>query len=79
MTAVVKSGKPFVKIVMLDNFAPGKIDKAITILKKNGFKIEISGGIKPQNFLKYQRKGVDYYSIGMLTHSYNSVDFSLDF
>jgi nicotinate-nucleotide pyrophosphorylase (carboxylating) len=79
VNAVVKLGKPLVKVVMLDNFPPGKIDEAIAILKGNGFKIEISGGIKPQNFIKYQRKGVDYYSIGMLTHSYNSVDFSLEF
>jgi nicotinate-nucleotide pyrophosphorylase (carboxylating) len=79
VSTVVKWGKPLVKVVMLDNFPPGKIKKAIAILKGNGFKIEISGGIKPQNFIKYQKKGVDYYSIGMLTHSYNSVDFSLEF
>lgn len=79
INSVVKSGKGIVKIVMLDNFKPEQLNRAINILKKNGFKIEVSGGINPQNFEKYQRKGINYFSIGMLTHSYDSVDFSLEF
>lgn len=71
--------KGIVKIVMLDNFKPKQIDSAVHILKPLGFKIEISGGVNEHNFSSYQRKGVDYYSIGMLTHSYKSTDFSLDF
>ncbi|MEO8514780.1 MAG: carboxylating nicotinate-nucleotide diphosphorylase [Ignavibacteria bacterium] len=76
---VVKYGKGLVEIVMLDNFKPGNIDRAIKILKNNGFKIELSGGINMRNFGRYQRKGVDFYSIGALTHSYKSSDFSLEF
>ena len=79
INSVIKYGKGIIKVVMLDNFNQGQIDKAITILKKNGFKIEVSGGINLQNFDKYQRNGIDYISIGMLTHSYKSVDFSLEF
>ncbi len=79
INSIVKYGKGIIKVVMLDNFNPRQIDKAITILKKNGFKIEVSGGINLQNFDKYQRNGIDYISIGMLTHSYKSVDFSLEF
>jgi nicotinate-nucleotide pyrophosphorylase (carboxylating) len=76
---VVKYGKGIVKIVMLDNFAPVKLPQAVKLLKTNGFKVELSGGINIRNFAKYQHKGVDSYSIGQLTHSYTSCDFSLEF
>lgn len=79
LNTVVKLGKGIVKVVMLDNFEPGNLQKAIKILKQNRFKIEVSGGINYQNFSKFQKKGIDYYSIGMLTHSYKSMDFSLEF
>ena len=79
LDTVVKYGKGLVDIVMLDNFKPNIIDKAIKILKNNGFKIELSGGINMRNFSKYQRKGGGFYSIGALTHSYRSCDFSLEF
>ena len=76
---VAQYGKGIIKIVMLDNFKAKQIDEAVKILKPLGFKIEISGGINKKNFSTIQKKGVDYYSIGMLTHSYKSTDFSLDF
>lgn len=69
----------YVKVVMLDNFNPHEIAKAVQILKAKKIKIEISGGINDENFDKMQYPGVDYYSIGMLTHSYKSLDFSLEF
>jgi nicotinate-nucleotide pyrophosphorylase (carboxylating) len=76
---VVNYGKQLVKIVMLDNFRPAGIKQSIEILKKNGFKIEVSGGINLENFAKIQQMGINYYSVGALTHSYKSVDFSLEF
>ncbi len=79
LNAVVRSGKGLIKVVMLDNFKPGEIEKAIKILKTNGFLIEVSGGINKLNFARFQRKGIDFYSIGMLTHSNKSCDFSLEF
>jgi nicotinate-nucleotide pyrophosphorylase (carboxylating) len=79
LEAVIKFGKGIVKVVMLDNYQPAKLSKAIALLKQNGFKTEVSGGINLQNFDKYQRKGIDFYSIGGLTHSYKSADFSLEF
>ncbi len=79
LDTVIKRGKGLVEVVMLDNFKPGDLKKAINLLKINGFKVELSGGINMKNFAKYQQKGVDYYSIGALTHSYRSCDFSLEF
>lgn len=76
---VLKYGKGLVEIVMLDNFKPAGLDRAIKLLKANKFKVELSGGINASNFAKYQKKGVDYYSLGALTHSYTSCDFSLEF
>ena len=73
-----KAGK-YIKIVMLDNFRKGDISKAVHLLKKYKIKTELSGGINLQNFKNLQVKGIDYYSIGMLTHSYSSKDFSLEF
>lgn len=76
---VIKYGRGLIEIVMLDNFNPSSLAKAIKLLKANKFKIELSGGINASNFANYQKKGVDYYSLGALTHSYNSCDFSLEF
>jgi nicotinate-nucleotide pyrophosphorylase (carboxylating) len=75
---VIKIEKGIVKIVMLDNFNRRQIRYAVKILKKYRIKTELSGGINLKNFDKLQQKGIDYYSIGMLTHSYKSADFSLE-
>ena len=79
LETVIKLGKSLVEIVMLDNFKTGELEKAIKMAKTAGFKIELSGGINSINFENYQKKGVDFYSLGALTHSYKSTDFSLEF
>lgn len=76
---VVKKAKDIVKIVMLDNFNKSQIQDAVKLLMKYKIKTELSGGINLKNFDLLQQKGINYYSIGMLTHSYKSVDFSLEF
>ncbi len=69
-------------IVMLDNFSPAKIKKAVALLEKNGFAgkviLEASGGITSENLLDYAAAGVDLLSLGELTHSVNSLDISLE-
>jgi len=71
-------------IIMLDNFKPEDIEKALKIIdefeRKTNFRpiIEVSGGIKEDNILKYAKYNVDVISIGVLTHSVKSVDMSLD-
>jgi nicotinate-nucleotide pyrophosphorylase (carboxylating) len=76
---IVKYGKDIVKIVMLDNFKAGDIERAAGLLKDLNIRIEVSGGINLKNFGTFQNRFVNYYSIGMLTHSYKSIDFSLEF
>lgn len=68
-------------IIMLDNFSV--LDAKKTILKINELglrqqvKIEISGGINLQNVIDYAKLKPDIISIGYLTHSAPSLDFSL--
>ena len=76
---VIKNAKGIAKIVMLDNFNKSQISEAIKILSENKIKTELSGGINLKNFDKLQQKGINYYSNPLLTHSYKSADFSLEF
>jgi len=68
-------------VIMLDDFTPEKIQKAITLMNDqiSGKKplIEISGGVKSENFSKFLIKGIDIISMGALTHTAKSLDFSL--
>ena len=68
-------------IIMLDDFTPDQIKKSIEILNSHKLSkkplIEISGGINASNIENYLLTGVDIISIGALTHSVKSIDFSL--
>lgn len=62
--------------IMLDNFSFENIRAALKII--NGrYPVEASGGINPQNVREYAECGVDYVSMGYLTHSAKSLDLSL--
>ncbi|MCY3998307.1 MAG: carboxylating nicotinate-nucleotide diphosphorylase [Flavobacteriaceae bacterium] len=66
----------FIDRVLLDNFSPNVISHAIkTIDKKH--KIEVSGNINQNNILDYAQEGVDYVSMGSLTHSRPLIDMTL--
>jgi nicotinate-nucleotide pyrophosphorylase (carboxylating) len=66
-------------IIMLDNFSPDEALRTSVELRKlnPGIVIEISGGIKPDTIEKYAL-AADIISLGWLTHSYKSIDFSMD-
>ncbi len=62
--------------VMLDNFTPQDTLKAVKII--NGkFEIESSGGITLETLRDYAECGVDFISVGALTHHIKSLDLSL--
>jgi nicotinate-nucleotide pyrophosphorylase (carboxylating) len=62
--------------ILLDNFSPKEITKAVKLI--NGkCKTEASGGITKKNIREYAKTGVDYISVGALTHSVKSLDMSL--
>ena len=61
---------------MLDNFKPSTIKEAIKLIDGK-CEIEVSGGITKDNLLDYAIEGIDYISMGALTHSVKSLDLSL--
>jgi len=73
---VVKHGK--IDRIMLDNFTPEKIKEAVKMIGGK-YETEASGGITLQNIREYAQTGVDYISIGALTHHIKSLDLSLKF
>ena len=61
--------------IMLDNFSVENTRKAVEII--NGkFETESSGGITIETLRQYAECGVDYISVGALTHSVKSLDLS---
>ena len=62
--------------VMLDNFSIPETIEAVKFI--NGkIKIESSGGITDKNISAYAKCGVDFISVGALTHSINNMDLSM--
>tara|TARA_B100000401_G_scaffold372967_1_gene272207 strand:- start:98 stop:952 length:855 start_codon:yes stop_codon:yes gene_type:complete len=62
--------------VMFDNFTPEETIKAVEIVDGK-FETESSGGITEQTIKSYAKAGVDYISVGALTHHVKSLDMSL--
>ncbi|MFP4460271.1 MAG: carboxylating nicotinate-nucleotide diphosphorylase [Candidatus Zixiibacteriota bacterium] len=67
--------------IMLDNFTPDEILKAIEIRSEKDYKVpfEASGGINEENIADYAATGVEYISSGAITHSVKASDISLLF
>lgn len=69
-------------VIMLDNFSPQEIENANRVLKELGLRqkclLEISGGISLANVSQFAKSNPDIISVGSLTHSVKSVDFSLE-
>ena len=62
--------------VLLDNMEPGTVAEAVG-LAQGRCQLEVSGGVHEGNLLQYAQAGVDFISLGALTHSYRAVDISL--
>ncbi|MDD5508451.1 MAG: carboxylating nicotinate-nucleotide diphosphorylase [Bacteroidales bacterium] len=62
--------------IMLDNFSPAELKKAVEKIKKR-YETEASGGITLENVREYAETGVDFISVGALTHHIRSLDMSL--
>lgn len=71
---VMKAG--IARRIMLDNFETADLKEAVKIIDKK-FETEASGGITLSNVYSYALTGVNYISIGALTHSYKSLDISM--
>ena len=62
--------------IMLDNFSPSDITLALKMIPAS-CETEASGGITIENVLEYAKTGIQFISIGALTHSVKSLDLSL--
>ena len=71
---VINSGG--VDRIMLDNFTPAQTLEAVNIIDGK-MEIESSGGITFETIKKYAACGVDFISVGALTHHVKSLDMSL--
>ncbi|HWY38344.1 MAG TPA: carboxylating nicotinate-nucleotide diphosphorylase [Bacteroidia bacterium] len=71
---VLKHGR--VQRIMLDNFSPVMVKQAIKLINKK-FETEASGGINEHTIRNYALTGVDFVSVGALTHHVRSLDLSL--
>lgn len=71
---VIAVGK--VDRIMLDNFTPDQICKAVKLIDGK-YETEASGGINLTNIEDYAATGVDYISSGAVIHQAKSVDLSL--
>ncbi len=65
-------------IIMLDNMSIKTIEDAIKMINGKA-KVEVSGNINLDNIRAYALKGVDYISVGKITHSAPAVDIGLDY
>jgi len=62
--------------IMLDNFSPNQISEALKLIPNN-YETEASGGITQNNIEEYAKTGIQFISVGALTHSVKSLDLSL--
>lgn len=64
-------------VIMLDNMDIPTIKRAVKLIDKRAF-VEVSGGVSLKNVVEIAATGVDYISIGALTHSARAVDISME-
>ncbi|MBN2638769.1 MAG: carboxylating nicotinate-nucleotide diphosphorylase [Bacteroidales bacterium] len=62
--------------IMLDNFTPANLKKALQLVGGK-YETEASGGITEDTLRAYAETGVDYISVGALTHRIKSLDISM--
>jgi nicotinate-nucleotide pyrophosphorylase (carboxylating) len=66
-----------VDVILLDNMSLDQL-RACVSLRRPGLKFEASGGITLSNVRQIAESGVDFISVGQLTHSARAIDFSLE-
>jgi nicotinate-nucleotide pyrophosphorylase (carboxylating) len=78
----LEAAKAGADTVMLDNFSPEQIEKAIALLKEKKMYgkilLEASGGITKENVVVFASTGVDIVSLGEITNSSEALDISLE-
>lgn len=65
-----------VDVIMLDNMSVDDMKKSVALIGGK-YKTEASGGITEETIRSVAESGVDFISVGALTHSVKSMDLSL--
>jgi len=68
---------PGVDVILLDNMSPDEL-RACVLLGRPGLKFEASGGVDLTTVRQIAETGVDFISVGQLTHSARAIDLSLE-
>jgi len=66
-----------IRRVMFDNFSPAQIVDGLKITNKFTIETEASGGITSETLVAFAETGVQFISVGALTHQVRSLDLSL--
>lgn len=64
-------------VVLLDNMSPPEVAKAVELVRRRA-PVEVSGGVTLDTVTAYAEAGVDFISVGALTHSAPVLDLGLD-
>lgn len=75
---VKKAIKAGANKILLDNMSLKNLRKAVALCKKSKIKTEASGGVNLRTVGRIAATGVDFISVGALTHSAKALDISLD-
>jgi len=75
---VVRAAEAGADIILLDNMTPAQMRQAVEIVRGRA-QTEASGGVNLQTVRAIAETGVDFISVGALTHSARAVDIGLDF
>ena len=68
------------RFLLLDNMSVGSLREAVSVARAyDGVRLEASGGLRLANAREVALTGVDYLSVGALTHSSRVLDLGLDF
>ena len=67
-----------IDVILLDNMNPAEMREAVALGKKKNVKFEASGGVTLKNIRQIAGTGVDYVSVGALTHSARAINLSLE-
>jgi nicotinate-nucleotide pyrophosphorylase (carboxylating) len=71
------AGLEGVDVILLDNMSPEQMEACVAV-RRPGLKFEASGGVSLDTVRQIAETGVDYISVGQLTHSARAVDLSLE-
>ena len=77
LTEVREAVEAGVEVILLDNMTPAEVRKAVSLVGGR-CGLEVSGGVNLSNVRAYAECGVDYISVGALTHSAPALDISLE-